>query len=62
MKIKVSPATGAQLKSLRESKGIQAKFVALAMGIVAPHLCDLEHDRRRWNDAKISAYLKAIGK
>jgi predicted transcriptional regulator len=54
--------TGRAIKKQRIAAGLSIKFIAMTLGVTSAYICQLEHGRRHWTDAKIQACLLAIQK
>lgn len=52
-------AVGADLRTLRESKGLTLDHVSSRMKLSSPYLCDLERGRRNWTEDKVARFKKA---
>jgi transcriptional regulator with XRE-family HTH domain len=51
---------GSELRAIRDSRGIRAKFVASKMNITPGYLCDLESGSRCLNEKLVRLYRKAL--
>jgi transcriptional regulator with XRE-family HTH domain len=59
-----SPTLGTEIRRLRTASGTTLRGFARAVGVSAPHLSDIEHDRRRPSKdllKKIVGELQAVG-
>jgi Predicted transcriptional regulator len=55
-------ALGKELRSRRERANKTLRETAVAMGVSAPYVSDLELGRRHWNSRLIREFVNAIGK
>lgn len=51
---------GAELRSLRETRGLSLEAVAKKLKLSLSYLSDLERGRRNWTEAKVARFRKAV--
>jgi len=52
---------GQAVRYLREENGLTLRALATKVGVSAPFLSDLEHDRRSASEETLEAFAKALG-
>jgi transcriptional regulator with XRE-family HTH domain len=52
---------GEIIREAREAKGLTLRALARALGVSAPFLSDIEHDRRRPDRRRLKAFSEALG-